>query len=128
MTEITNEGNLPAPLKVMAKEVQGQRSTMFFECIDADELLQHAADGECEETTVTIDRKNNRGYMVAFSFNESHLEDLSGEKLITMNIYFTELVGNDIQKYTKMLHTHRQEQEDSHRRWKNKQKGTPNDQ
>jgi len=127
MNEITNKGNLPAPLKLMAKEVQGERSTMFFECRDADELLQHAADGKCEETTVTVDRKNDRGYMVAFSFNESQLEDLSGEKLVKMNVFFTELVGKDIQKYTKMLHEHRQQQEDSHSRWKNKQ-GTNNDQ
>ena len=128
MTEITNKGNLPKPLQLMAKEVDGQRSTMFYECTGADELLQHAADGKCEETTVTVDRKNDRGFMVAFSFNESQLEDLSGEKLITMNIFFAELKGNDIQKYTKMLHTHRQQQEDSHRRWKNKQKGTTDDQ
>ena len=121
MTEITNKGNLPKPLQVMAKEVQGQRSTMFYEMTNADELLQHAADGKCEETTVTIDRKNNRGYMVAFGFKDSQIEDLSGDKLVQMYVYFTELHGKDIQKYAKMLHEHRNQQEDAHFKWKNKQ-------
>ena len=122
MKEITTRGNLPKHLQVMAKEVEGQRSTLFFECNTADELLQLAADGKCEETSVTIDRDTSKGFMVAFSFTDSAIEDLTGNKLIVMNIYFTELTDQEALKYKKMLHTHRQEQETAHSNWKNKGK------
>ena len=120
MIEITNKGNLPKPLQIMAKEVQGVRSTLFYECINADELLQHASDGKCEETTVIVDKTNNKGYITAFSFKDSQIEDLSGDKLIQMYVYFAALDETDTIKYKKMLHTHRNEQEDSHSKWKNK--------
>jgi len=122
MQEITNKGNLPKPLQVMAKEHLGERSTLFFECSSVDELLQLAANGECEETTVVVDRKNERGYITAFNFKDTDVLDLSGDKLYVMRIYYTELNKNEISKYSKMLHEHRQQQEDSHTKWKNKQK------
>lgn len=113
MTEIYNVGNLPLHLQVMAKEVMGQRSTRFFEMSNATELFNHAKDGNCEEATVTIDTENERGFVIAFSFNESQLEDLSGDKLITMNIFFAELDSGETRLYRNMLHQHRQDQEDN---------------
>ncbi len=124
MTEIFNKGNLPSHLQVMAKEVEGQRSTKFFEFKTAELLLKHASEGNCEETTVTIDRKTNRGYIVAFSFDDSAIEDIQGNKLVVMSVYFSELETKDIQYYSKMLHEHRNQQEDAHTQWKNKQGAT----
>ena len=112
MNKITNIGNLPQHLQVMAKEFQGQRSTNFFECNNADELLLLAKNGECEETTITLDRSTSKGFMVAFSFIDSQLEDLSGDKLIVMNVYFAELNDSETKQYRALLHKHRKEQED----------------
>lgn len=122
MTEVFNVGNLPKHLQVMAKEVMGERSTKFFEMSNATELLEHAKEGNCEETTVTIDRENEKGFMVAFSFNESQLENLSGDKLITMNIFFAELDAGETRYYRNMLHKHRQDQEDNMEERKAKKK------
>lgn len=123
MTEITQRGNLPKHLQVMAKEVDGQRSTRFYEMTGPDELLNHAKDGNCEETTVTLDASTARGFMVAFSFNDSSIENLEGDKLVVMNVFFTELDSEQARYYRKMLHEHRNQQEDAHTRWKNKQQG-----
>ncbi len=125
MTEIFNIGNLPKHLQIMAKEVMGQRSTKFFEMSNAIELLDHAKNGNCEETTTTIDKESNTGFMVAFSFNDTQLEDLSGEKLIIMNVFFAKLDDAETKYYRNMLHKHRQEQEDAMIR-RNESKKTPN--
>ena len=127
MKEITNKGNLPKHLQVMAKEVQGQRSTLFFECSNAEELLNLAKDGKCEETTVTLDRSTAKGFMVAFSFVDSTITDIAGDSLVVMNIYFTELTDVEAKKYKKMLHEHRNQQEDAHTKWKSKKQGQSND-
>jgi len=113
MKEIFNIGNLPNHLQVMAKEVQGQRSTKFFECFNAEELLNTAKEGNCEETTVTLDPTTERGFMVAFGFTDSSLEDLSGDKLVVMNIYYAELDASESKYYRNMLHRHRNDQEDN---------------
>lgn len=113
MTEITNIGNLPHHLQVMAKEVEGVRSTRFYECTNVTELLNHAKDGKCEESTITIDQKSEKGFAVAFSFDESELTDLAGDKLIVMNVFFAELTDYETREYRAMLHQHRNDQEDN---------------
>jgi len=113
MTEIYNIGNLPKHLQVMAKEFDGKRSTRFFEFSNAKGLFDHAKDGKCEEATVTVDPVNEKGFVVAFSFNESQLEDLSGDKLIVMNIFYAELDSSETRYYRNMLHQHRMDQEDN---------------
>ena len=113
MTEISNIDNLPYHLQVMAKEVQGVRSTRFYECVNVTELFNHAKEGKCEESTVTVDPKSEKGFAVAFSFDESALEDLSGDKLIVMNIFFAELSAYEVKTYSSMLHEHRNDQEDN---------------
>lgn len=121
MKEISNVGNLPKHLQIMAKEVQGQRATRFYEFNTADGLLEHASLGQCEETTVTVDKSTNRGFMVAFSFNDSNITDIEGDQMVTMNIFYAELDTEETNYYRKMLHKHRNEQEDAHSKWKNKQ-------
>ena len=120
MTEISNIGNLPKHLQIMAKEVQGQRSTYFYECVSAHELIGLASDGKCEETSVTMDKSTNRGFMVAFGFRDSAITDAVGDQLVVMNIYFTELTSAETVEYRQMLHSHRQQQETAHTKWKNK--------
>ena len=123
MKEISQVGNLPKHLQVMAKEVQGQRSTLFYECNNADELLNHAKDGKCEETTVTIDQHSEKGFMVAFGFKDSALEDFSGDKLVVMHVYFAELSSDETRYYRNMLHQHRNDQEDNMQQRRAKKQG-----
>ena len=106
----------------MAKEFDGQRSTNFFECRNADELLNHAKDGNCEETTITLDPVTNNGFIVAFNVRESDLEDLSGDKLVVMTIFFAELCEEETRYYRNMLHGHRNEQEQDMEHRKSKKK------
>jgi len=113
MTEIFNEGNLPTHLRIMAKEFDGQRSTKFFECSDATELFDFAKEGKCEEATVTIDPTSEKGFVVAFSFRDSELEDLHGDKLVVMNIFYAELIASETKYYRNLLHKHRMDQEDN---------------
>jgi len=122
MKEINTIGNLPKPLQVLAKEINGQKSTLFFECESDKELLILASDGKCEETTVIMDRENDKGFMTAFGFIQSQLEDLKGEKLIQMKIYFVELKKDRIEYYRKMLSQHRHQQEDQMIYRRNKKK------
>jgi hypothetical protein len=124
MKEIFSKGNLPKHLQVMAKEFEGERSTKFFEFNTADQLLNHAKDGNCEETTVTVDKTTARGFMVAFSFKDSTILDSSGSQLLVMNIFYAELTPEESRYYSKMLSEHRDQQEDAHTKWKNKGKVT----
>ena len=112
MKEINNKGNLPKPLQIMAKEFQGIKTTIFYECESDIELLNLAKDGKCEETTVIMDKENNRGFMTAFSFEDSQIENLNGSKLVQMKLYYTELKKNKVEYYRKMLSNHRRQQED----------------
>ena len=115
MKEVFNVGNLPLPFQVMAKEVMGQKSTLFFECESANELLNFVKDQKAEETTVIIDRKNDKGFITAFGFTDSNIEDLSGDKLVTMKVYFAQIENNEIKEYATMLDSHRKQQEQAHK-------------
>lgn len=127
MKEIKSAGNLPKCFQAMAKEFQGERSTIFYECINPEELLGLAKNKECEELTCVLDQNNARGYMAGFHFKETDLDNMYGDKLVKMHVYFCELSGESFKKYAKMLDEHRTQQEDDMIKRKTKNKGETND-
>ena len=108
--EITNEGNLPKSLRVMAKDLRGVRTTFFYEYNTGEELEKVCADGLCDELSCAKDPSSERNLLVGFKVREPIVQDKSS--LVAMEIHFTELTREEFNRYAKMLDRHRKQQEE----------------
>ncbi len=127
MKEISTVGNLPKCFQPLAKEVQGVRSTLFYEMETAAELELYAKDQKCEELTCVFDKKNDRGYMSGFSFTDSAIKSIGAssynrDKMVVMSVYYVELSDADFKEYSTTLDRHRQLQEEDMQKRRAKKK------
>jgi len=115
MKEIKTKGNLPKPLQMFAKTMaRGQRSTEFWECRSASELEKLAKDKKCELHCM-LDPTTSRGFLTGFDTKESTIKAVDGTSFVTLVMYFVEIGTSDYDRYRKMLHKHRRQQEEDMR-------------
>ena len=115
MKKIESVGNLPKALQILAGQVKGAE-TKFYEGSNAQEILDVAKRGDCEELSCVLDPSTSRGFLVGFAFEDVENTVIIApgkDTAVNMIIYFVELEGGDFNRYSKMLQKHRQQQQDA---------------